>query len=122
MPDRLIRDELLTSERYWSVSIEAQRLYFHLLLVADDTARFSGNNYTIRATCFPGQPMEPAKLESLLSELQDRDLVRLYTCETQRFVFIPRYKQRVRYPRSKYPPPPNEINDIPEEKTVLSPS
>jgi len=35
MPDRLVRDEILRSERYWTVSIEAQRLFLHLQLIAD---------------------------------------------------------------------------------------
>lgn len=119
MPDRILRDELLTSERYWSVSIEAQRLFVHLVLCVDDTARFSGKNYTIRAACYPGQSVDPGKLEKLLLELVDTDLVRLYTVGMDRFIFLPRSKQRLRYARSRYPAPPNEINDILLEKSDL---
>jgi len=122
MPDRILRDELLTSERYWSVSIEAQRLFVHLVLCVDDTARFSGKNYTIRAACYPGQSVDPGKLEKLLLELVDTDLVRLYTVGMDRFIFLPRSKQRLRYVRSRYPAPPNEINDISLKKSVLSQS
>jgi hypothetical protein len=117
MPDRLIRDELLTSERYWSVSIEAQRLFFHLLLVVDGTARFSGKNYTLRTACFPGHPVEPEKLERLLTELYDVDLIRFYQVAQERYVFVPRFKQRLRFRNSKYPEPPKQINDIPAEKS-----
>lgn len=120
MPDRMIRDELLTSERYWSATIEAQRLFIHLLLKIDDVARFSGKNYTIRSACFPGQAIEPAKIEKLLAELQDIDLIRLYEVNGERFIFVPRFKQRLRFPKSKYPAPPKEISDIPEEKTDVS--
>jgi hypothetical protein len=120
MPDRVIRDELLTSERYWSVSIEAQRLFIHILLNVDDVARFSGKNYTIRSACFPGQAIEPAKVEKLLSELQDIDLVRLYEVSNERFIFVPRFKQRLRFTKSRYPEPPREINDIAAEKTGSS--
>ena len=122
MPDRIIRDEILTSERYWSVSIEAQRLFIHLILVADDMARFSGKNFTIRSACFPGQSMDPAKLEKMLAELADVDLIRLWITQGERFIFIPRWKQRLRYQTSKYPEPPKEINDIPEKKSDLSPT
>lgn len=128
MPDRLIRDEILTSERYWAISIDAQRLFLHLLLSADDTGRFSGKNYTIRATCYPGRPIDPDQLEKWLTELVDIDLVRIYRSELstnhpqERFIFIPRFKQRLRYPNSKYPAPPKEINDIPIEKTDSSQS
>ena len=120
MSDRIVRDELLTSERYWSVSIEAQRLFVHLLLNIDNLARFSGKNYTIRSACFPGQAVDPDKVEKLLSELQDADLVRFYSVDGARFVFVPRFKQRLRYTRSDYPAPPNEINDIVIDKPDLS--
>lgn len=120
MPDRVIRDELLTSERYWSVSIEAQRLFVHLILNADDLGRFSGKNYTVRSACFPGQAVDPAKVEKLLIELHDTDLVRLYECDGERFIFLPRFKQRLRFTRSRYPAPPKEISDLQEEKTDSS--
>jgi hypothetical protein len=121
MPDRVIRDELLTSERYWSVSIQAQQLYVHLLLVADDAARCSGKNFTLRATCFPGRPMEHAAMEKMLAELVDADLIRAYTVACERFLFVPRFRNRRRYvSTSKYPTPPNEINDLPTEKSALS--
>jgi len=115
--DRVIRDELLTSERYWSVSIEAQRLFIHLILCADDLGRFSGKNYTIRTACFPGQAVQAEKVEKLLAELQDADLVRVYQHETERFIFIPRFRQRLRYFKSRYPAPPKQISDIEEEKS-----
>ncbi len=122
MPDRVLRDELLTSERYWSVSIEAQRLFIHLLLVVDDTARFSGKNYTLRTACFPGQQVDPDKLERLLTELCDVDLVRLYHVNDDRYVFVPRFRQRLRFSKSRYPEPPKQINDISLEKSDLSPT
>lgn len=120
MPDRIIRDELLNSERYWAVSMEAQRLFVHLMLCVDDTARYSGKNFTIRSACFPGQAVEPSKLEKQLLELVDVDLVRIYYVGDERFIFIPRFRQRLRFTKSKYPPPPQEINDIPSEKSDLS--
>jgi hypothetical protein len=122
MPDRIVRDELLTSERYWSVSIEAQRLFVHLLLAVDDMGRFSGKNFTIRSACFPGQSVQPEKVEKMLTELHDEDLVRLYSVGGERFVFIPRFGQRLRYKNSKFPAPPKEINDIEEAKTDLRPT
>jgi hypothetical protein len=124
MADRVIRDELLTSERYWKVSIEAQRLFIHILLNADDTARFSGKNYTIRSACFPDpdHSVTAEALEKLISELHDADLIRLYTAEGERFVFIPRFKQRLRFTTSKYPAPPSGISDLLTEKSDSSPT
>ena len=120
MPDRLLRDELLNSERYWSVSDEAKLLYIHLILSADDTARYSGKNFTLRTRCFSGRGMETNRMEILLSELVDQDLIRLYFVQDERFIFIPRFKQRLRYYNSKYPEPPIQINDIDYKKTDSS--
>jgi len=120
MPDRIIRDELLTSERYWNVSDEAKLLYIHLLISADDTARYTGKNFSLRTRCFPGRSMEAVRMETLLTELVDQDLIRLYEVDRERYVFIPRFKQRLRFINSKYPEPPNQINDLVIEKTVLS--
>ena len=112
MPDRVIRDELLTSERYWSVCLEAQQLFVHLLLRCDSLARYSGKNFTIRMACYPGHQRNPEIIEKFLNELNDADLIRLYMVDGERFIFIPRYRQRLRYMNSKYPEPPSEINDI----------
>lgn len=120
MPDRIIRDELLTSERYWSVGIEAQRLFVHLLLSADALGRFSGKNYTIRSSCYPGIAVSEKLIEKLISDLHDADLIRIYQCEGDRYIFIPRYRQRLRAKESYLPSPPKEINDITIEKSDSS--
>ena len=120
MSDRVIRDELLTSERYWAVSNEAKLLYIHLILNVDDTARFSGKNFTLRTSCFPGQAMEAAHMERMLDELQNNDLIRLYVVDGERYVFVPRFKQRLRFINSRFPEPPNEINDLVIKKSDSS--
>ena len=122
MPDRMIRNEILTSERYWSVSDQAKLLYVHLLLSADDTARFSGKNFTLRTACFPGRGIEPEAMESMLMELERVDLIRPYQVNNERFIFIPRFRQRLRYTNSKYPAPPKEINDLEIEKSDSGPA
>lgn len=120
MPDRVIRDELLTSERYWSVSDESRLLYLHLLLCADDTARYTGQNFSLRTKCFAGRAMDAERMETLLSELVSQDLIRLYESGQERFVFIPRFRQRLRFTNSKFPAPPNEVSDLQVKKTDLS--
>jgi hypothetical protein len=117
MPTRMIRDELLTSERYWSVSPEARNLYVSILLSADDCARYTGSNFALRTKCMAGT-VAPERVEKLLLELVDVDLVRIYQEEGARFIFVPRFKQRLRFTNSRYPAPPNEINDLTEIKTV----
>jgi len=118
MPARIIREEILTSEAYWTVSDEAKILFFHLLLSADDTARYTGNNWSLRARCFSGRAMEANRMEVLLSELADQDLIRLYEDGEDRFIFIPKFRQRLRFINSKYPTPPAGISDLQIEVPV----
>lgn len=112
MPQRIIREEIITSPRYWSVSDKAKILFYHLLLSVDDTARFSGNSFTIRAKCFPSIGLELDTLENLLDELSSQDMIRIYVVNKERFIFIPRFRQRIRYINSKYPAPSEEVSDI----------
>lgn len=121
MPDRLVRDELLTSERYWSVSPEARNLYVSILLSADDTGRYTASSFALRTKCMAGT-VSAERIEKLLLELVDVDLIRLYSDGPGRYLFIPRYRQRLRYPNSRYPEPPIGISDITEKKTDSGPS
>jgi hypothetical protein len=91
----------------------------HLLLNADALGRFSGKNYTIRAACYPGHAIDPKLVEKLLSDLHDADLVRIYEHENARYLFIPRYRQRLKAKGSYYPAPPPEINDLFHEEAAL---
>jgi len=56
-------------------------------------------------------------MEALLSELADQDLIRLYEVKGMRYIFLPRFKQRLRYINSKYPEPPEGLSDLVIKKT-----
>jgi len=64
--------------------------------------------------------MEAERMECLLAELVSRDLIRLYEVASERFVFIPRYRQRLRFTNSRFPAPPVEVSDLSPEKSDLS--
>ena len=56
-------------------------------------------------------------MEKMLAELIDADLIRAYVVASERYLFVPRFRNRRRYfAASKYPTPPNEINDLPIKK------
>jgi hypothetical protein len=114
-----VRDELLTSERYWKVSPEARCLFVGILLSADDTARFTGANFALRTKCMAGT-VDSERIERLLTELVDVDLVRAYMVKDARYLFVPRFRQRLRFEKSKYPEPPKQISDLTEKKTDAS--
>ncbi|MCW5625790.1 MAG: hypothetical protein KIT73_13850 [Burkholderiales bacterium] len=105
MPTRMVREGLLDSERYWSVTIEARQLFFHLMLLADDLGCVSLAPVFLRRRCFDDRPSNE-KVDMLLQQLQDADLLRIYEHEEARYGFIPRFRQRIQLRKLKHPAPP----------------
>ncbi len=109
MPSRVIREGLLDSQRYWSVTVEARQLFVHLMLLADDFGLVGLAPVFVRRRCFDDAPA-PAKIDKLLEQLQDADLVRVYTAgpgsNPAKYAFIPRFGQRLRQMRARHPKPP----------------
>lgn len=111
VPNRIIREGLLDSGRYWSVPLEAQRLFFHLMLLADDFGLVSLAPVFIRRRCFDDAPPQ-SKIDKLTELLQDADLIRVYAIGERlpsRYAFIPRYGQTLRIMKPKYPMPPDAL-------------
>lgn len=101
MPSRLIRDDMLDSERVQTLPIEARWLYVTILLSADDAGLFEVNAFRLgrRAS------LEQLKMPVLVQCLADADLIRIYEADGKRYGFIPRYRQRLQIKRAKYPLP-----------------
>lgn len=109
MADRLLRDELLDSERYLALESDtAQKLFVHFLLVADDLGNAEAGHAFIRRRLLRGRETN-AEIDGLLITLAENDLIRPYLVDGRRLIHIPRFRQRLRYPRGKVPQPPPEI-------------
>jgi hypothetical protein len=111
MPSRLIRDDMLESERVHGVPVEARWLYVSLLLGADDVGLLELNAFKIARRAGLDQRM----LDKLLPLLVDADLVRAYSAAGKRYLFLPRYGQRLQIKRSKCPLPPLALLDGDED-------
>jgi hypothetical protein len=108
MPNRIIRESLLDSSRYLSVDEGAQLLYTHLLLLADDFGCLSLEYSFIGRRCFVNRPTAE-RLDRLVAQLVDVDLIRIYEHRNLRFAFIPRFRQRLKRDTLKNPQPPEEL-------------
>jgi hypothetical protein len=109
MSDRVIRDEILDSERYLSLTSDTARLLFiHFVLVADDLGNSEAGDLFVRRRLLATTTPEKA-ISALISELADADLIRAYEVDGKRFIHIPRFRQRLRYTNSKFPRPPEAI-------------
>lgn len=118
MPDRMIRDELLRSPRYRTLSSDTARLLFlHLLLHVDNLGNFEAHPIAIADVL--RRPIEPESVAKLLAEFADVDLIRLYADRSgKQYLHIPRFRQRMKYLGSKYPRPPVEI-ECPEIRELV---
>lgn len=116
MPDRIVRDELLRSHRYVTLSSDTSRLLFiHLVLSADSLGNAEAT--TTSLGIIMGRPVDAETASKWLTELADVDLIRVYEAQGKRYVHIPRFRQRLRYLHGKHPRPPeniecNELKDL----------
>lgn len=118
MPSRLIRDDMIDSERYWSVSIEARELFVHLLLRADEFGLFDAGPSFVRRTCFGDKLPPVTRVQAWLTELVGVDLIRLYEHDHRSFGFVPNYGQRLRV-NPKLPMPPSDLYADDEKALAL---
>jgi hypothetical protein len=107
MPDRIIRDELLESERWLTLKDNADRLaYIALLLKADALGNFSAEPFRLLRLWRDFGISTISLVAKSLSELADHDLIRLYTAEEKQLLHIPRFGQRLRHLTKTYPQSP----------------
>ena len=108
MPDRIIRDELLRSPRYRTLSSDTSRLLFiHLLLCVDNLGNYEANPIAISDAL--RRHLDDQTVSKLLLELADADLIRLYEIGHKCYLHVPRFRQRLKYLGSKHPRPPSTI-------------
>jgi len=119
MPNRIVRDSLLDSERYLGLTHHVERvLFFELLLLADDYGIVPlGNAFlTRRTTACSG--LSPEQTIKVVMALTDADLIRAYHSDSgSRFAYIPRFGNSPRALKPKWPMPSdsiggNEIKDL----------
>lgn len=121
MPNRILRDKILTSSRLNELSAEAEAFYYRLMVTADDLGRFDAHSASIGTKCYPLK-VPPVtrmasfaefmgKIEAMLQELAKAKLIFLYEVGSQRFGAFYKWEQRQRVVRKKFPDPPKEVMD-----------
>lgn len=105
MPNRILRDGVLTSERVNSLTWPAEVFYRRLMSVVDDFGRFYAKPELIRAACYPLQldKVGNQDVAKWLGETQKAGLVMVYTVEGKAYLELLNFKQQVRALKSKFP-------------------
>lgn len=113
MPNRIIREGLITSERIGRVSIHAEMVFVRLILSACPRGRFHADPSTVKQLALTNRSrFRQSDLITALDELERAGLIVRYSAPSgSALLQIPRYGQRLKYRRSKFPPPPGEPPD-----------
>lgn len=108
MPDRVIRDEILQSDRWLDLPSDTHRLvYAFLILLADDYGNIKGGPRRLWRWMH-GFTQLKTEMDAikLMSDLQDAELVGRYEVEDKEFWHIHRFKNSRWYWRRLWPKSP----------------
>lgn len=107
MPDRIVRQNILTSDRVNSLSWAAEVFYRRLMSVTDDYGRYEARPSILRAFMYPLKltKVTDKDVSNWLDECANADLILIYCVGNKEYLEIHNYGQRLRLMRSKYPSP-----------------
>jgi hypothetical protein len=122
MANRLLRDSILTSESIDVLSAEAERLFYRLLLIADDWGRFDADVRVLISRCFPLKVGDITRTDTdnWLKEIEDAGMVVLYSVDGRRYAAFSNWSKhnRLRNLKSKFPAPPGASDEPQAEETA----
>lgn len=106
MPNRIIRDAILTSERVASLGWAEEVFYRRLMSIVDDYGRHEASPQLLRARCYPLQTdqVRVADISRWMAACQKSGLILDYAVDGKRYLEIVRFQQQQRSP-SKCPAP-----------------
>lgn len=110
---RMIRGEVLESERVLALPYEARWFFWSLLMTADDLGLFEATEFKLARNA----TMATAQASLCMQVLADADLARLYMADGKRYGFLPRFRQRLQIKRSRFPLPPAAL--VADEPAIL---
>lgn len=119
MPNRILREGILTSERVNGLSPQGELFYRRLMSVVDDFGRFDGRPQMLRVSCFPLRVdrVREADISRWLDELQTAGLIALYAANGKPYLEMHDFRQQVRAKESRYPAQPETLGDCTADAT-----
>lgn len=108
MPNRIIREGILTSEKLENLGWAEEVFYRRVMSVVDDYGRYYAKPSLLRAACYPLllAKVSDSDIEKWLSACENAALVRVYpTQDGKRYLEVIDFRQQVRAVASKYPSP-----------------
>lgn len=108
MPNRIVREGILTSPRIARLGWPEEVFYRRLLSVVDDFGRYYADHGLLRAACYPRQlsKVSDPDIGKWLCACTDAALVRVYPAQDgERYLEVLDFGQQVRAKKSKFPDP-----------------
>lgn len=109
MPNRILRESILTSDGVNRLDAAGERFYRRLMSVVDDFGRFDGRPSIVRAACFPLllDKIREADVQRWMAECQKAGLLVLYEADSKPYLWLLKLGEP-RAKHSKYPAPPGK--------------
>jgi hypothetical protein len=115
MPNRNIKESICTSETLDTLSANAERLFYRLIVQCDDFGRLEAKPPIVRAKCFPLKldTITDAEVSTWLAELANAGLINLYINNKKLYLQMVTWAkyQRRRANYSKYPGPDDDNSE-----------
>ena len=111
MPNRIIKESLLTSEKVANLTDFQFRLWIGLILLADDLGHGDARPEIIKGRLFPfNEDMRSAKIKDGVCQLETCGCISLYEVDGKQYYSFENWgdHQRIRNVKPKYPQPNKE--------------
>ena len=108
MPNRIIRESILTSPTVDAMTSDEERFFFRLMLLVDDFGRFDARPSVIRGRAYALKTdVSDADILNWLTRLAELDVVTVYEVRGKRFIWFVNWDayQNRRAKDSKWPAP-----------------
>lgn len=107
MPDRIVREKILTSDTVNLLTWAGECFYRRLMSVVDDYGRFDARAAILRSQCYPLKidKVSDADIVKWLGECSKAGLISVYQVDNKDYLEVFKFGQRLRAMKSKYPGP-----------------
>ena len=110
MPNRMLKESILSSEKFNSLTWFEQSTYIRLILLADDYGRLDGRDVILKSYCYPlDDKVTRSAISKAISHMVNVGLLQKYEVNNKPYLYFPNFGkyQRLRSKTSKYPEPLN---------------
>ena len=110
MPNRILKDSIITSKKVGGLSDFHFRLWAYLIVYADDYGRAPADPELLKGQVFTRRKgVTETQIREGLSALANAGMIEIYDVDGESYLYFPNWQnhQRIQAKRAKYPNPPS---------------